>query len=143
MYNNGVSIQGLKDRIKLLLGEDAIFYTVVVLLVAIASFGLGRWSSLESAQNRTAPIVIRTQQASLPTAIKDSAKVTETTSETLTPEPAVVIQKSFVGSKKSDKYHLPWCSGAKRIKEENKIWFATKADAESAGYIPAANCKGL
>lgn len=49
----------------------------------------------------------------------------------------------YVASKNGTKYHLPWCGSAKQIKEENKIWFATKADAEAAGYTPASNCKGI
>jgi hypothetical protein len=49
----------------------------------------------------------------------------------------------YVGSRSGKTYHLPWCSGALRIKEENKIWFATKAEAEARGYKPAANCKGI
>jgi methylphosphotriester-DNA--protein-cysteine methyltransferase len=54
-----------------------------------------------------------------------------------------VIKGSFVASKSGKAYHLPWCSGAKRIKEENKIWFQTKEEAEKAGYHPAGNCEGL
>lgn len=41
---------------------------------------------------------------------------------------------AFVGSKNSDKYHLPKCSWAKRIKPENRVCFASAADAESKGY---------
>lgn len=51
--------------------------------------------------------------------------------------------KRFVGSISGTKYHLPSCSSAKRIKEENKVYFATKEDAELAGYSPAGNCEGL
>lgn len=49
----------------------------------------------------------------------------------------------YVASKSGAVYHLPWCSGAKRIKEENRIYFASKEEAERAGYRPAANCKGI
>jgi len=49
----------------------------------------------------------------------------------------------YVASKNSDKYHLPDCSGAKRIAEHNKIWFNSKEEAEGLGYQPAANCPGL
>jgi len=53
------------------------------------------------------------------------------------------LEKSFVASKNGTKYHYPWCPGAQSIKEENKIWFSTKEEAEKAGYQPASNCKGL
>lgn len=44
---------------------------------------------------------------------------------------------AFVGSKNSNKYHLPTCAVAKRIKPENKICFASKEEAEKRGYIPS------
>jgi hypothetical protein len=49
----------------------------------------------------------------------------------------------FVASKNGTKYYLPECAGVERISESNKVWFASVADAVSAGYAPAANCKGL
>jgi len=41
----------------------------------------------------------------------------------------------FVGSKNSNKYHIPTCSYAKRIKPENIVCFKDKADAEMKGYV--------
>jgi methylphosphotriester-DNA--protein-cysteine methyltransferase len=64
-------------------------------------------------------------------------------SPTSTPEVPLVTSGSYVASKSGTKYHLPWCPGAKQIKEDNKIWFDTKEDAEKSGYAPAANCKGI
>lgn len=52
-------------------------------------------------------------------------------------------QSKFVASKNSDVYHYPWCPGAQRIKEENKVYFSSKEEAEKAGYRPAKNCPGL
>lgn len=49
----------------------------------------------------------------------------------------------YVASRNGTVFHLPTCSGAKRISEANKIWFATKEEALAKGYRPAANCKGL
>jgi hypothetical protein len=42
----------------------------------------------------------------------------------------------FVGSKNGTKYYTPTCSGAKRIKPENYIWFKTEDDAKLQGYTP-------
>ncbi|MFY9457369.1 MAG: hypothetical protein WAP23_00330 [Candidatus Spechtbacterales bacterium] len=50
---------------------------------------------------------------------------------------------AYVASKNSTKYHLPGCTGVKRIAEHNKIWFNSKEEAESLGYQPASNCPGL
>ena len=49
----------------------------------------------------------------------------------------------FVASKNGTKYYLPSCAGADKISDANKVWFASVATANAAGYTPAANCKGL
>lgn len=59
------------------------------------------------------------------------------------PEPVVEGPKVYMASKSGTKYYLPTCGTAKRIKEENRVWFSTKDEAEAAGYAPAANCPGL
>ncbi|MDO8521441.1 MAG: Ada metal-binding domain-containing protein [bacterium] len=53
------------------------------------------------------------------------------------------VRGAYVASKKGEVYYLPWCGGVKLIHEENKVWFATKEEAEQKGYRPAANCKGM
>ena len=53
---------------------------------------------------------------------------------------AQMSQASFVASVNGTKYHLSWCSGAQNIKEQNKITFSSRKEAEDAGYTPAANC---
>ncbi len=46
----------------------------------------------------------------------------------------------FVGSAKSDKYHYPSCSAAKRIKPGNLVTFSSSADARASGYVPCGIC---
>lgn len=67
-----------------------------------------------------------------------TVETTSTSSEEI-----VLTKTEYVGSKNGTKYHLPWCAGAKQIKEENKVWFSSKTEAEKAGYSPASNCKGI
>ena len=62
--------------------------------------------------------------------------------ETTISAPAATTGK-YVGSKNGTKYHIPYCPGAKQMKEENKVWFASKEEAASRGYSPAANCPGI
>lgn len=50
---------------------------------------------------------------------------------------------NYAASKNGKKYYLNGCSGVKRIKIENLIYFNTKQEAELAGYEPAENCKGI
>lgn len=50
------------------------------------------------------------------------------------------LQSQFVGSKNSDKYHLPDCRWAKRIKPENQVWFSSEEEARAKGYQPCSQC---
>jgi hypothetical protein len=77
----------------------------------------------------------------LPTAVTNSLIPNGSTVQEIASD--AVSEGGYVASKNGTKYHLPWCGSAKQIKEENKIWFKTKADAEAAGYTPASNCKGI
>jgi hypothetical protein len=47
---------------------------------------------------------------------------------------------ALVGSKNSDKYHLPTCQWASRIKQENRVCFSSVEDAQNQGYEPAKCC---
>lgn len=42
---------------------------------------------------------------------------------------------AFVGSRNSNKFHLPTCAVAKRIKPENIVCFVSEEDAEKRGYV--------
>ena len=48
-----------------------------------------------------------------------------------------------IGSKTGLKYYFPWCGTVSRIKPENQVHFASVENVRAAGYLPAANCKGL
>ncbi len=50
-------------------------------------------------------------------------------------------KEEIIASKSGTKYYFSYCSGVKRIKNENRIYFSTKSAAERAGYTIAANCK--
>ena len=103
-------------------------------LVAALSFGLGRWTKIKETNE---PVKI--ERANL------AAQVMTATGQNQLPLEALELKigGQLVGSKNGTKYHYPWCSGAERIKEENKIWFQSAEEAKRAGYTPAANCPGL
>lgn len=113
-------------------GSD-IFVILVIILVTLIAFGIGRLTA-----PKTEPIQIKNlEKASIEDLdIKNQGKV----------YPPATEQSDVgrvVGSKNSDKYHLPDCPGAKQISEQNKIWFDSIEAAEKAGYKPAGNCPGL
>jgi hypothetical protein len=104
--------------------EKDILLASTIILVGLIGFGLGRLSKIR--ENRK-PITIENLGA-----IGAVSNISQSSSA-----------GSLVASKNGTKYHFPWCSGAQRIKDANKIWFSTREEAESAGYTPASNCKGL
>jgi len=93
----------------------------IIVLVGLTSFGLGRLSALEEQKGG---LIIRESQG---------AAVAE----------ASQGPHNFVASRNGTRYYIPTCSGAQRIKEENKIWFASEAEARASGYTPASGCPGL
>lgn len=49
--------------------------------------------------------------------------------------------KNFVASDGGKVYYHKSCKSFGRIKEENRVWFKNKEDAELSGYSLAKNCK--
>ena len=47
----------------------------------------------------------------------------------------------YVASSKSNVFHLPSCRSAARISADNLISFASREEAEKAGYRPCQVCK--
>lgn len=136
---------------KRFLERDDTRVALLIVVVGCVSFVLGRFS----VENRSVSIVPSERIESVSTAysaVSAPAASVPAQEKTVPPLPAVqngvgvtgaAIEGAYVASKSGTKYHLPWCSGAQRIKEENKVWFETKEEAEKAGYSPAANCKGI
>ena len=110
-----------------------IFIILTVILVALISFGIGRLTVPKSE-----PILIKNlEQANI-----DDLNI-EAQGKVYPPATEQSDVGRVVGSKNSDKYHLPECPGAKQISEQNKVWFDSIEAAEKAGYKPAGNCPGL
>ena len=111
---------------RFLLGEA--FVPILIILVGFASFGLGRLSVTGDA---APPVRILGTESKYPEEGQAAGAGQS------------LASGAVVGSRNSDKYHFPWCSGAQRISEANKVTFASAAEARAAGYTPAANCEGL
>jgi len=114
--------------------EKDIVLMAMIILVAFLSFGLGRLSKIR--ENKT-PITIENWGGNTES-VKEAEFRVAPAAETRFQEGG-----NIVASKNGSKYHYPWCSGAQRIKDSNKIWFSSPKEAKSAGYTPAKNCKGL
>lgn len=130
--------------------KRALYVGALVILIGLGSFGLGRLSSLwpkkeplrieyPAPDQNTADIGLPVNHA----AAGAGANNAEAQAAAQTPVPTPATTGNYVASRNGTAYHLPTCPGAKQIKDENKIWFATRAEAERAGYKPAGNCPGL
>ena len=112
--------------------EADIILVIGVILISLISFG-GGWllgkSSSSSETSFKEPIIEQISPEQLNASL---GKVTESKKE-----------YKFVASKNGKFYYYPWCPGVERIKEENKIYFNSKQEAEKAGYKPAKNCFDL
>ncbi len=117
--------QKLKDFI----ATDVYFFSFLIVLVSVLSFGLGRLSMQEHIGTQSATVALTSQP--------------EKEAVANTPATHTETENQFVGSKNGTKYHALWCPGAKQIKETNKVYFASPEEAQAKGYTPAANCKGI
>ena len=130
------SLELIKPKSRMPSRKDLLLASIIF-LASLASFGLGRLSVLVEHSSSAGPLRVISTTAALPFAQQMNASGTPPTS---TP---VSGSELFVASKNGTVYHLSSCAGAKRIKEENKIPFQTKEEAEARGLRPAANCPGL
>jgi hypothetical protein len=64
---------------------------------------------------------------------------------TPTPEPVVVAppdnSASFIGNSNTMKFHRAGCSSVNKMKDEHKVYFATREDAINGDYVPCKICK--
>src|SRR3989344_6348704 len=134
-----------KDNLVVFL-DGKYFIPIVVILVAMIAFSLGRISGI---QERRPPVRVISDGAL--GEVKGVSVDNSSSKPTLLQEEngggddidSSVNSGSVVGSKNGTKYHYPWCGGAKQISSKNLITFDSIEDARAAGYTPAANCKGL
>ncbi len=129
------------QKLKLFIANDLVFTSLLLFGVAIASFVLGRASVTEQGvfvpDTATLPAVVLQTAPTLPPATATRAEAVGIIATSTT------RSGDYVASKSGTKYHLVTCPGAKQIKEENKIFFVSTAEAEAAGYTKASNCPNL
>ncbi len=116
--------------------KHGLFIGLCMVLTVGIGYNIGRISALHTSpidDSQTANLYDGQHGATSPDKALPTVKITKPAIPT---DPRVVASKA-AGSKL---YHYSWCSGAQRIKETNKLWFPTEADAISAGYTLAANC---
>jgi hypothetical protein len=130
--------------------EYKIILIIGFILVAIVSFEVGilrgqkieknpliieKPTEIQIAQNPTNQVPLEAQKT--PQEVKNSPESANTSSQIV---PTGSQNCVFVGSKNSNKYHLPTCRWAKNIKPENQICFSGENEAKLKGYVADKNC---
>jgi hypothetical protein len=125
-----VSINHLMQKIKYFIesntGKD-ILTVLIIILVGLGSFGLGRLS--KNAPNNGLKVLYQGEEVSMEKPV----------SNIITTQKSTV--KGFFASSKGSKYYSLGCSAGKTIKQENRVYFDTKEQAEKAGYALSTSCK--
>lgn len=141
------SIQDIAGKFKGFLANDTLFMALLLILVGVGSFGLGRGSvPSEMLQERELSAVAVSAAPPTPKPpVSAPGRVSTGTADLppSQPETEIASEQSYIGSKNGTKFHLLTCPGASQIKEENKVYFSSKQEAYSKGYTEAANCKGI
>lgn len=134
----------IKQKIKNSLESNTtkdILISLIVILVGLSSFGLGRLSKENS---NTGIIVEYPNQVQNLDSGNDTLKNTSDTNNSLSKtyvSPTNSLGKAYFASKIGKKYYSIGCSGGKSIKQENRIYFNTEAEAQAAGYEKSSTCK--
>ena len=143
-----MSINHFTDKIKGIIDIDntTIMCLLVVILVGISSFGLGRLSTVDNKDmSGNNEIILENNNTNIVKGeIGKSVKVDSSqqiVDGNIQQIQKIQKEKLYVASKNGKLYYGINCSGASRIKEENKVWFASKVDAEKAGYSISTSCK--
>jgi len=140
-YNLKQKVGEKSERVRgwLLSNEKELFYGLLLVLVTLLAFGLGRLSKIEEAQ-----IPVRVENAE----VASTSQEVSTAESQINQETKVVANSaeyqvgSVIVSSRGKKYHFPWCPGAKTIKVSNRI-VLTEAEAKAKGYTLASGCSSV
>ncbi len=152
MKNNqeGIKPYCMEQKLIQFIKTPTIFRALYLISCMVIAFGLGimtQYSLSNQANQPVFQVPEKPTQLSMryknPT-VQNSADyaVAEPPETSATPSVMPTTDtKSFVASKTGTKYYPAGCGGISRIKEENKVYFATEKDAQDKGYTRTDTCK--
>ncbi len=117
----------IKEFIESEKGKDILIITIVV-LVGLASFGLGRLSKEGSGGLK---VEYTGQSANAISAEEGLPQVVKSSSG----------EGNFFASNRGSKYYSSNCEAGNNIKKENRVYFNTRGEAEGAGYELSSSCR--
>lgn len=134
-------MQKIKSFIESEKGKD-ILVVIIVILVGLGSFQLGRLS-VKSTESSGVKIEYLDEKSG--EYIDQTASVISASESMAKNSFGGTIQnstgKNYFASSRGSKYYSIGCSAGKSIKMENRVYFATSEEAESAGYELSTSCK--
>ncbi len=116
-------------------GKD-ILIVLIVVLVGLGSFELGRLSKNNDSSGIKVEYPDRqeNQSANVVSAMQPTENISKTVQSSNSPN------KTFFASSMGKKYYSLGCSAGKTIKQENRVYFANREEAERAGYTLSSSC---
>ncbi len=138
------TIYQLMQKIKLFVesqrGKD-ILTVMILILVGIGSFELGRLSKESNSSGIKIEYMGQEEtlgknlSANVLQAVKFAEPATNSSASTTNSS-----TKNFFASSRGSRYYPIGCSAGKTIKMENRVYFATREEAEQAGYTLSSSC---
>lgn len=121
-------------------GKD-ILIVIIVILVGLGSFELGRLSKEDSSTGIKIeyPDQESGQEASVVKAGSDAIPDVGIL-QGRSPTSGASDGKTFFASSRGKKYYTISCSAGKTIKQENRVYFSTGEEAQAAGYTLSNAC---
>jgi len=120
--------------------EAKIVLVLLLILVAVISFEAGSLKGAAFSQK----LLIIEKQANAGNTTSGTPSQAQNSTQEAKIDPTSTLAPSadcaYVGSKNSNKYHLPTCRYAKGIKAENRVCFSSQDEAKSKGYVADKNC---
>jgi hypothetical protein len=128
--------------------EDKIILVVGILMIAAIAFEAG---FLYGGKNKKEPVLVQktVNEAGLSCpqdgaeASVNSNNIGKKQEDSIAAENGANVDNkncAFLASKNSNKYHLPTCQSAQKIKPENKVCFSSTEEAQGRGYQGAKCC---
>ncbi len=136
------------EKIKLFLeGEQGrnTMVVLVVILVGLMAFELGRLSKVGNSSGIKIQYNGEAESANVLNALKDSNVLAKPkvlgASESKPTNSSSTTGQNFFASSRGKKYYPVGCTAGNTLKQENRIYFNTREEAESAGYTLSSSCR--
>ncbi len=128
------NIKHFIKRTKHFLAREDVFMSLLVIVVAVSSFFLGVRSISPQEQKPVFTFSDIDEQT------KKALSENENNGNLNLHEQASGKGTAIFGSKNGRKYYFSWCSGASRVKLENRVYYASEQEAQQSGRSIAAGC---